>query len=272
MNLHHHRVNPAVISYRNMRRWVGWLAILLPVLTAGGYMVFGAHRFLLLDSISEYYYTMMRDVFVGTLCMVGLFLIGYRGYDDWEDFVFNLAAVLAILIAFFSMDPEPGRPCDINFDTSGACYDTVQLCNDCSPSFALLFQHKLTILHLVFYHYIHFTCAGLLFIILGYVSCCLFTRTARHRDPGTTEMPTPEKLRRNIIYRTLGIIIWVSISFYGVYSIINGKWPELGFCRWLTAHHVLFFVEWISLWSFGFSWLIKGEGVWFLNDAPVRVS
>jgi len=34
------------------------------------------------DSISSYYYTDMRDVLVGSLCAIGVFLWSYRGYDD----------------------------------------------------------------------------------------------------------------------------------------------------------------------------------------------
>jgi hypothetical protein len=57
---------PQVISAPRMRRGVGWLAILLPVITAVGYGVFGGERGGFLGSISESYYTVMRDVFVAT--------------------------------------------------------------------------------------------------------------------------------------------------------------------------------------------------------------
>lgn len=65
--------DPQVISAQQMRRGVGYLAILLPVVAAVGYGVFGQEYGGFLGSISESYYTVMRDVFVGTLCAVAFF-------------------------------------------------------------------------------------------------------------------------------------------------------------------------------------------------------
>ena len=264
----HKRTDPAVISFKHMRQAIGCLALALPVLTSAGYALFGAQRLTVLDSISEYYYTMTGGIFVGTLCMVALFLIAYKGYDDWEDRVFNFAAVLAQLVAFFSMNPEPGCPSDLSSLPGCQCSPAVQMDAQCPPSFTLVFEHKVMLLHYPFFRYIHFLSAGLLFIILGYVSFYLFTRTVRHRDPHTTEQPTRRKHSRNSVYRACGIIIWTSLSLYVLYSIINSYYPDIRLIAWLTDHQVLFIVEWICLWAFGFSWLVKGEGVNPLNDRP----
>ena len=39
----------------------------------------------MLESISSYYHSVMRDIFVGSLCAVGTFLISYRGYDKRDN-------------------------------------------------------------------------------------------------------------------------------------------------------------------------------------------
>lgn len=51
-------------------------------------------------SISAYYYTAARDVFVATLCCLGIMLIVYKGSKDTEDVLLNLAGTLAFVVAF----------------------------------------------------------------------------------------------------------------------------------------------------------------------------
>lgn len=87
-------------SYLALRRTVGWIGILLPfVLVSGNYFFFG-EKVPLFD-ISMYYYSGMRDVFVGAMCAVGLFLLFYRGYDRWDNLAGDVAGICAFLIALF---------------------------------------------------------------------------------------------------------------------------------------------------------------------------
>jgi len=58
------------------------------------------------DSISAYFYTDMRGVFVGSMCAVGAFLLSYRGYDSIDDIAGNVAGVAAIGVALFPTAPE----------------------------------------------------------------------------------------------------------------------------------------------------------------------
>ncbi|MEA3369135.1 MAG: DUF998 domain-containing protein, partial [Candidatus Ratteibacteria bacterium] len=53
------------------------------------------------ESISHYYHTGMRDVFVGALCAVALFMFFYSGYDKWDDWAGNAAGFFAIGVALF---------------------------------------------------------------------------------------------------------------------------------------------------------------------------
>ncbi|QIG45323.1 hypothetical protein G5V58_23500 [Nocardioides anomalus] len=53
-----------------------------------------------LDSISAYFYTPVRNVFVGTLCAMGVCLIALKGRDrPREDLMLNLAGMCAPLVA-----------------------------------------------------------------------------------------------------------------------------------------------------------------------------
>jgi hypothetical protein len=182
-----------VISVQQMRKGVGWLAILLPVLTAVGYCVLGGQRGGVLDSISESYYTLMRDVFVGTLCMEAFFLYAYRGYNTLEDRLFNVLAVLCVVIAFFSMNSKEGVP-GVDTAPPPGCYHAIRM----TPTCLILLNNRVLMSHHEVFGWIHIGAAAALFVSLGYVSLFLFTRT-------DSAKPTGGKLRRNTIYRACGL-------------------------------------------------------------------
>lgn len=50
-------------------------------------------------SISAYYYTPVRAVFVGTMMAVALVLVAYKGRDAWEDSLLNAAGMFAPVVA-----------------------------------------------------------------------------------------------------------------------------------------------------------------------------
>jgi uncharacterized membrane protein len=79
----------------------------------------------------------MRNVFVGSLCAVGLFLFFYAGHDKWDDWAGNLEAVFAIGIAWMPTT-------EYGIDTIGI---------------------------------LHFVCATLFFLTLAAISLFLFTKT-----------------------------------------------------------------------------------------------
>ena len=84
-------------TYRYLRVAVVAMAVLLGV-SVGIEIVFGP-RGGILDSISAYYYTPVRGVFVGSLMAVGLGLVAIKGREGWEDIMLNLAGMLAPLVA-----------------------------------------------------------------------------------------------------------------------------------------------------------------------------
>jgi len=67
-----------IFTYRRIRRAIGYLGLSLPILlVALSFIPF--FKTSLQPSISHYYFTNLREIFTGTLCAVGLFLICYKG-------------------------------------------------------------------------------------------------------------------------------------------------------------------------------------------------
>lgn len=95
-----------VLSYLGLRKAIGIIGIALPfVLVIGLYLIQGAG---IQSSISSYYHTAMRDVLVGSLCAMGIFLLSYRGYERKDDIAGDLACVFAIGVALFPTTPDVG--------------------------------------------------------------------------------------------------------------------------------------------------------------------
>jgi len=129
-----------VISYLTLRKAVGLIGVSLPfVLVVGKWLTQGWG---IQSSMSAYYYTSMRDVFVGSLCAIGVFLLSYRGYDDTDNLMGNLTCAFAVGIAIFPTSPGAGA----------SATQTV-------------------------IGYVHLACAIAYFLTLAYYSLVLFTKT-----------------------------------------------------------------------------------------------
>jgi len=92
-----------VHSYLFLRRAIGLIGIALPVVLIVGKLLVDGD---LLDSISGYYYSDLRDVYVGSMCAIGVFLLSYRGYGPTDDIIGNIAAFAAIGVALFPTTPD----------------------------------------------------------------------------------------------------------------------------------------------------------------------
>lgn len=171
--------NPAVLSYYTMRRAVGLIALTLPLALATGVILSSllgsAHRLphpLLERSISDYYYTPMRDYLVGSLCAIAAFLACSRGYDRQDEIIGYMAGAFTFGVAFFpSFDPRSARYTHIDVE----------------------------------FGYIHTAFAALMFLALAYFCIFLFRRSS-------PEKPfTRRKLHRNRVYGVCGLIMMICI-------------------------------------------------------------
>ncbi len=209
-----------VISFLAIRKAVGVLGILLPlVLIIGVYLFDNCTQ--VQHSISHYYYTIMGNYFVGTLCAVSLFLFCYKGYDKRDFYTARIGSVCALLVAFFPTDGDAASTCQFFFTPRAQSYSII-----------------------------HFTAAGILFSSFAFFSLFLFTETDKSKATINRQ-----KKRRNNIYKICGIIILVSIASIGLYSLVPALTSSLAFLK-----PVLFF-ESTALFAFGISWLVKGETI-----------
>lgn len=89
-------------TYRALRYGLGGMALLLPVVLAGGGKLGGVA---LQPSLSAYYHTSLRDVFVGVLFAAGAGLLLYKGFRKDEDWALNFAGIFAALVALVPTPP-----------------------------------------------------------------------------------------------------------------------------------------------------------------------
>ncbi|OSY39687.1 hypothetical protein C8E95_1882 [Pseudonocardia autotrophica] len=94
-----------MLSYLGLRRAVGVIGIALPFVLVAGDLALGGDG--LRDSISRYYFSPVRDVFVGSMCAVGVFLYCYR-YDRPDRLLANVTGTAAIAVALLPTRPETG--------------------------------------------------------------------------------------------------------------------------------------------------------------------
>jgi hypothetical protein len=87
-------------SWQSSRLIVGVLGLVMPILLLAGATYLGdvSRR----TSLSAYYHSGVRDLFVGILCVVGIFLVAYRISERrWENWLTVVAGVAAVAVATF---------------------------------------------------------------------------------------------------------------------------------------------------------------------------
>ena len=216
---------PEIISYYTMRRAIGILGISLPLILVAGSSLFGGCD-KVQGSISTYYHTNMRNIFVGFNCAVALFLFAYRGHD-WKDNITGyLGCIFVLGVAFL--------PCNIGTPDQ-VCLVPVSTQN---PLVGKL--HNLSAL--------------LYFIILIVYSLFLFPKTHMDRVTGEKKFMGRQKKKRNVVYYICGSIMTTSLLLILFYmGFLEDLYPGL------KGFNPIFWLESFVLLSFGISWLTKGQ-------------
>jgi hypothetical protein len=99
-----------IITFRRIRKAIGILGIGLPIVLVFLSLI-PIFKTTIQASISNYYYTNLRELFTGILCAVGLFLIRYKGHKNveiWKNdsLLTNIAGYMAFGIALFPTNPD----------------------------------------------------------------------------------------------------------------------------------------------------------------------
>jgi hypothetical protein len=209
------QANELVISYLVLRKLVGWIGMLLPFALMIGNAAMNAAR---PDSMSGYYYTPMRNVFVGALCALGVFLVAYDGYDNVDRWITNIAGLCAIGVAF--CPTKPSGPVSTWQNVAGYAHVVFAICT--------------------------FTALGLMAL-----------RFAKDdRTPAAPAVPAPAGTQpaasrlEDIAYRVCGLMIFACV----VLAVASNFLPSPVFASW----PVLFILEATAVLAFGVSWFVKG--------------
>lgn len=172
------------ISGETLQLIIGALAVLLPVtlIIAAGFF---SNCDTVQPSISAYYHTGGRDLFVGILCAVGVAMFAYKGYSRYDNFFATVAAVAAICVAFFPTSVcHPMGQCIVDVIDTG------------------------------WKNVVHLLAASTLFIVLAIFCIVIFTITDEDASHG--------RLLRNKIYYGCGIVILISIIIIALSMNIKG--------------------------------------------------
>ena len=95
------REDHQIVSYLFLRMLIGACGIVLPLAC----LIYGSLT-AMEDSISDYYATGIRDVFVGILFVLGFFLFTYKGYDKRDDLIANAGFFFALGVAMFPCNSD----------------------------------------------------------------------------------------------------------------------------------------------------------------------
>ena len=208
-----------VLSYHRIRTALGLLGMALPlVLLIGGLLDYSRIE----PSISDFYHTTYRDIFVGTLCAIGVFLICYRGYgrgpadvidDDWLG---TIAGVSAFGVALFPNESP-----------------TAQI--------ATMTQNMVGIGISPFFHY------GSALVFFSCLAAFCLTKFAR------TAKPARRRIYLFCGWLIVGCLIGIAVASY--LKLYGSGSLQIA----VVQYNLVFWFEAIGIWAFGLSWLVKGK-------------
>lgn len=237
-------MNDLVVPFRSVRRSIGTLGLFLPVSLIFYGIASGAG---VLDSMSAYFYSPMREIFVGTLCALAVFLWTYEGYrmrpGEWlgDRTVARLASFGAGGTALLPTTP------DIVVAVAGVrIVENSSL--DCTISQCLLGEPLVSMLH--------FFAAALFFGAMAVFCLVLFTR-------GDTSDPNKRALNR--VYRLCG---WTIVSALALIGVL--QFTHLG--ATFGALRPVFWLEVAASLAIAISWMVKGDAMQPLQRMLARQS
>ena len=209
-----------VASFLTNGRVIGWLGYFLPASLLTWSLLTGSS---IRGSLSEYYYTPVRDLLVGTLCAMAVFLWSYRGFSHRSDDLVadrrtgKVAGVAAMVIAFSPLRPRQDDRC------------TLVQC--------MIGTEAADVVHAI--------AAVVFFVSLALFSLVLLPRSA---------IPGPRRRARIWLYRLCGLIILLAVASLVVWKYLP---PEIIFA--LGHYKPIFWIETVAIWAYATAWTVRGR-------------
>ena len=195
---------PVVPSHLVLRRAVGIVALGLPFALAVPWWIL---RKSVESSISGYYYTDMRNIFIGSLCAIAVFMLCCRSYDRNDKAARTFSALCALGVAYFPIEPD---------------------------SRTTLHQHQIGIAHYIF--------ATLLFSTFVYFCLVSFKMTAANKNAARKQLQR-NRVYTGCGYLIVASIFLICIlKLFKVEQLIWGLDPT--FCFESTAL-IAFGIAWL---------------------------
>jgi hypothetical protein len=221
------------ISDHALQQTVGWIAFAMPLFVRA--VAFLHDGIWTTNSISAYYYTSLRDVFVGALVVGGAVLAFFPSPHKLDRWLSRIAGVAAVGIALFPMSIEEGVIDWVGATTPAARKAYVQALEH-GPHGPL--------------HY-HYAFVVVFFAIVFYLVTFRF-------KANTPADPTERKRKRNKVYAVCGYLmaaafLWMAVLWFQARNDQN----KMG---------SIFYPETLAVMAFAAAWLVKGQVV--LKDRP----
>lgn len=210
-------------TYLHLRRGMGILAFLFPFLLWLGAFLYDNTG--LQGSLSAYYFTSVRNIFVGVLCAIGLFLYLYKGdyfgsktrNDKLKNSILNLAGICAIGIALFPADIVLGS----------------------------YLKPQVTFVGIV-----HIICAIIFFLAIAAV--CVFLSA----PDAQSNLSERQKKRYVIIYKSCGFIMTICV----ILAVAVMLAPD-SFKQAFYQIRIIFIIEIVSILAFSGYWIAKSNEI-----------
>lgn len=214
-------------SYLLIRVIVGVIGVLLPTALFALDGLFLKGGLVVKGSLSAYYHSGARDLFVGGLSITGFLLITYMAAQrsTWDYRLSTVAGIAALGVAFLPTT----RPALLDSDPRCGVDPTPAGCTQLQQAFGETAVAT-----------VHFVSAGIFILSLAAI-CFLFARRERVHT---------KNLFQAKLHRVSGFVILAAVVWVGVGSALDVRIFRL------TA---LYLGEVVSVYAFGVSWIAKGR-------------
>ena len=223
-----HQKDELVLSQLSLRKGLGILGLTLPAVFILASAASPTHS--LQKSLSAYYYVAhLRDLLVGVLCAIGAFLVFYRGYS-------TVPRPFLILPGWISRHMTDAKLTTLA-GVGALVTALLPTCQPIGPCGSKLMAG--------------FHLAGSVTFLgtLAVLSIGSFTQSDTPRQDWQAE-----KIWSNRLYTTCGWIILAALAAAGLVLWLDIK--SIG-----PITQPVFWLESLAIWSFGISWLVKGDAI-----------